>query len=272
VYAELILQTPMLELLTKVFTTAFVVIAIALAVGQFGPIIGGALAGLPIVLGPGFYFLLGRAPADFVSLTAVYSVLSICATQVFTLVYIVVGTRFSPWVAVTAAGLAWLASVNLLRLLPPNVWLGVVLFIVVTLLTRKISLRFTKDVDKVRSAESIALLLLRGGLAGLLVAVVTTGASQLGTQWSGLLMAYPIGFTVIYVTIQRQYGTDITMSTLRSTLLGTASLVGFCASVALTAPHFTALVAFLISLLVSVLVTALLIAHNQIQSRNLRAS
>src|SRR5690625_7440058 len=111
----------MLELLTKVFTTAFVVIAIALAVGQFGPIIGGALAGLPIVLGPGFYFLLGRAAAGFVSETAVYSVLSICATRMFTLAYIVVGARLFRWIAVRAAGLAGFVSANSLGMLHVNV-------------------------------------------------------------------------------------------------------------------------------------------------------
>ncbi len=264
---DIFIATPLVELLFRAGTTAFVVIAIALAVGQFGPIIGGALAGLPIVLGPGFYFLLGRASADFVSETAVYSVLSICATQMFTLAYIVVGSRLSPWVAVSAAGLAWFISANILRLLPANVWLGVGLFVVLTVVARWVAHRFRREVAKAKSAESIALLLLRGALAGILVAVVTAAASQLGTQWSGLLMAFPIGFTVIYVTIHRQYGRDIAISTLTSTLLGTASLVGFCGSIALTATRYSAGTAFLISLVISVLVTIGLIVRNQLKPK-----
>lgn len=245
------------------FTTGLVVIAVALAVGRFGPLVGGALAGLPIVLGPGFYFLLGRASAEFAAEAAAYSVLSLCATQVFTVTYIAAASRASPWLAVSAATLSWFASVNLLRFLPPDPWLGLGLFVVLTVLARRMAQRFQRAATKARRGESLALLLLRGGLAGMLVAGVTAAAGRLGTEWSGLLMAYPIGYTVISVTIHRQFGRDIAITTLTSTLLGTGSLAVFCASLALALRSMQPYSAFALALAASFAVTTALVRFNR---------
>ncbi|EJC60766.1 inner membrane protein YccA [Alcaligenes faecalis subsp. faecalis NCIB 8687] len=47
-----------------------IVFLVSWSVGVFGPLIGGALAGLPMVLGPGFYFLSQQFPADYVQQAA----------------------------------------------------------------------------------------------------------------------------------------------------------------------------------------------------------
>ena len=99
------------------------------------------------------------------------------------------------------------------------------------------------------------MLLLRGGLAGLLVALVTAGAGRLGAEWSGLLLGFPIGFTAISVTLHERLGRDAVIATLHSALLGTASLVGFCATLALTLPRLAPHLALLAALTVSFGVT-----------------
>lgn len=244
-------------------TTSFIVIAVALAVGRFGPLIGGAIAGLPIVLGPGFYFLLARAPTDFVSEAAAYSVLSLCATQIFTFAYIATAASRSPLVAIAVATCSWFISVSVLRFLPPDPWLGIALFILLTAAARKGAAHFQREAVKIKRSEGLALLLLRGGLAGVLVAVVTAAANHLGTDWSGLLLAYPIGYTVIAVTIHRQYGSSILIATLTSTLLGTASLAAFCASLSLALRILTPYAAFSAALAISFAVTTGLVIFNR---------
>src|SRR5690606_18972202 len=91
-----LLDLPVVPLLIRMAATAFVVIGVAVAVGRLGPIVGGALAGLPIVLGPGFLFLAMQAPPDFAASAAAYSLLSLCATQLFLLAYIVAARRAGP--------------------------------------------------------------------------------------------------------------------------------------------------------------------------------
>lgn len=254
--------SPAPELAFRMVTTSFIVIAVALAVGRFGPLIGGAIAGLPIVLGPGFYFLLAKAPANFVSEAATYSVLSLCATQVFTLAYIATATNRSPLIAIAVATTSWFISVAVLRLLPPDPWLGVLLFILFTTSARKGAAYFHRETVRKKRTESLTLLLLRGGLAGILVAVVTAAANRLGPDWSGLLLAYPIGYTVIAVTIHRQFGNNILIATLTSTLLGTASLAAFCASLALALRISPPYVAFTAALAISFAVTTGLVIFN----------
>src|SRR5690606_27927753 len=83
-------------LFIRMFATAIVVMSVTWSVGKFGPVIGGALAGLPIVLGPGLYFLVQQSPPAFVSETAAYALVSLCATQLFLLAYIATANRHRP--------------------------------------------------------------------------------------------------------------------------------------------------------------------------------
>lgn len=265
----LLTSTPAAELVFRMAATTLVVIIVAMAVGRFGPLVGGALAGLPIVLGPGFYFLLDRAPLEFNISAAAYSILSLCATQVFTLVYIAAASRLSALISILMATLSWFISIFVLRLLPPDPVAGAVLFVLITSMSRYGAKRFHRNATKVRRGESFALLLARAGLAGILVAVVTATASQLGSQWSGILLAYPVGYTVIAVTIQRQYGRNVVIATLTSTLLGTGSLAAFCFSLALTLRVLPGHGAFAAALLTSLTVTTALVYLNHRRSQKL---
>ncbi len=258
-------QVPPAELLTRMGATAFVVVAVALAVSHFGPIIGGALAGLPIILGPGFFFLITRTSSSFVANAAAYSVFALCATQIFLLTYIVTAKRAPPVLSLCAAIGAWLAAAIPFQFLPPDPLIGLILFFGLTRGARCISNRFYFDAPKGRRNERLALLLLRGGLAGLLVAIVTAGASGMGPEWSGIFLSFPIGYTVIAVTIHEQLGRGSAITTLRSALLGTTSLVGFCATLSLTVEVMPAQGAFVMAILVSLSITLGLIAQSQQQ-------
>lgn len=258
-------QTSAAELAARMAATALVVILVASAVRRFGPVVGGALAGLPIVLGPGFYFLLERASPAFVAEAATYSVLALCATQAFLLAYVIAATRASPMVSLCAAAAGWAAIVLSLRLLPSDPLLGTVVYIVLTLCARWLSARVVTDATNSDRREGLGLLLLRGCLAGLLVAIVTAGANSFGPEWSGLLLGFPIGFTVISVTIHEQLGRASAIATLHSALLGTASLTGFCAALALAAPNLSPDVAFVTALATSCIITLGLLLRAQVR-------
>lgn len=256
-------QIPAAELLIRMGATAIVVVTVALAVSQFGPIIGGALAGLPIILGPGFFFLIARTSPSFVANAAAYSVYALCATQVFLLIYIMTARRAPPILSLSAAIGAWLAVATPLQLLPPDPLLGMILFFGLTWAARYISHQFYIDVKKGKRNERLALLLLRGGLAGLLVAIATAGASGMGPEWSGILLSFPIGYTVIAVAVHEQLGRASAIATLHSALLGTISLVGFCVALSLAVKIIPAQEAFVIAIFVSLAITLGLIATSR---------
>lgn len=260
---SLIPEISVVQLLTRMTATAFVVIAIATAVGRFGAVIGGALAGLPMVLGPGFFFLMLQASPDFVSEAAAYSLLSLCAAQVLLLAYIAAADRAGPLPALLTALGAWAAAAVLLQLFPPQPLAGLALFAVVTLAARKLGAAFVRPAQTSARADRFGLLLLRGLLAGLLVAFVTAGASKLGATGSGLLLGFPIGYTVLSITIHEQFGAETAAATLHSALLGTISLAGFCATLALAMPVLSPASAFLLALAVSVAITVGLVLRSR---------
>lgn len=254
------------ELAVRIAATALVVILVALAVGWLGPVVGGTLAGLPIVIGPGFAFLLMRAPLPFVAEAAAYTVLALCATQIFALAYIVAASRTGPLPALAAATLGWAIAALAVRPLPPDPLLGLALFLAATLAARRIGGRFRLAVGPHVRLDEPWLLLVRGGLAGLLVAGVTVAAAALGAAWSGILLAFPIGLTVIAVTIHERLGRAAVIAILHSTMLGVASLAVFSACLAVLLSRLAALPSLLLALGLSLVTTLALTTRSLRQS------
>ncbi|OZI42949.1 hypothetical protein [Bordetella genomosp. 4] len=258
-HSSLLSDLSLVQLLIRMAATAFVVIGVAMAVGRLGPVVGGALAGLPIVLGPGFFFLVMQAPPGFISHAAIYSLFSLCATQIFLLAYIGAADRARPLVSLLGALAAWGAATALFRLFPPQALVGIALFTVVTAVTRKLGAAFVRGTIKRARADNLGLLLLRGILAGLLVAGVTAAANQLGATASGLLLAFPIGYTVLSITIHEQFGAQAAAATLHSAIFGTISLAGFCAVLAIAILYVPEGWAFVLAVTVSLAITIALI-------------
>lgn len=246
---------PMEALASRMLATAFVVMAVFWAVSAFGPIVGGALAGLPVILGPGFYFLARQAPASFVAQAASNALLSLCATQLFLLSYIVMAGRTPPRVCLACAIGAWLLAALLLQLLPAQPIPSVFMFIVATGICWVIGRRFVMPEASTRGSAGLGLLAARGVLAGTLVAVVTSASQLLGSTVAGVLLAFPIGYTVVAVTVHQRIGVVSVVAMLHSALLGTASLAGFCAVLANAIEHLPAHAAFGVAMVTSMSIT-----------------
>lgn len=248
-----------LALLVRMGATALVVVLVSWSVGAFGPLVGGALAGLPMVLGPGFYFLATQFSADFIHQAASYALYSLCATQLFVLAYILAARSLSPWRTLGCAVLVWLAAAALWSFLPAQPWLGLAVFVLLTIVCLRVARKVALETSTAKGKAGWGLLLLRGALAGVLVACVTTASQWLGASASGLLLAFPIGYTVVAVTIHQKLGAGSLIATLRSTLLGTASLAGFCSVLAFSVLHLPWAWALLLAAGVSMLITVMLV-------------
>lgn len=212
----------------RMFATAAIVIAVSWSVGAFGPWIGGALAGLPMVLGPAFFFLIQQASASFVATSASYTLHTLSATQFFLLAYIFAARRLRPLLALCCAFLAWVGIALLCRQLPPWPLLGASLFVLVTWGAVRLSKPLVAERASSAGKASWPILFFRGALAGILVAVVTTSASWLGAASAGILLAYPIAYTVIATTVHERFGVSSVIATLHSGLTGCGSLAVFC--------------------------------------------
>ena len=141
----------------------------------------------------------------------------------------------------------------------PHPLLGIALFALMTLLCWQLSRRFILPAVPGKGRGGIGLLLARGLLAGTLVAAVTTASAWLGSAGAGLLLAYPIGYSVVSVTLHQTLGTAGAIATLRSALLGTGSLAGFCLVQALAVSHWTPPAALAAALATSMAITLSLV-------------
>ena len=244
------------ELLIRMVGTAVVVIVITWAVGALGPVIGGALAGFPITLGPGFFFLAIQETPEFFIHAASFALLALCATQVFLLIYMMAARRFGVVVSIASALAAWFVLVLGFAALSVPALVGGMAFVVTTLTCRVWGKKYLLPLTTVKRKSRPVLLILRGVVAGVLVAVVTSLSELLGSYISGVLLASPIGYTVMAITIHQEFGDRIVIQTLHAMMIGTVSLGVFCFSLAIGGQYTGQMVAFLIGLVAATGTTA----------------
>ncbi|MDX5401024.1 MAG: hypothetical protein LPK02_01450 [Rhodobacterales bacterium] len=243
------------EFAIRMAGTALVVIAVSWIAVRLGPRIGGVVVGLPIVLAPGLGFMLLDQPASFVADAAAGALYSLAATQTFLLVFVILSRRAGPFVSVAGGALAWLILALPLGAVPHPPLPGAVLFVAVTLMARRIGRRWVAGEQARATGTNWGLLILRGLLAGLLVGSVTLASSLLGAGFSGALMAFPIGFTVIAISLHLDHGGSFAGQTAYAGLTGLGSLATFCLSLALLLEKLAAGPAFVLALAASVAAT-----------------
>lgn len=254
-----------LELFVRVASTTCIVVALALVVERLGPAIGGALAGLPIILGPGLFFIAQDHDAAFTAATAAASVLSLCATEAFLLAYLMAAaTRHRPVVALMFGTFGWFCVAYMLSPLRPGAAVALLLFAGFATVARLIGRRFVLATGVRRAPGDFMLLLVRGLLAGGLVAVATLAADVIGSVWSGFILTYPIGFSVVAVTLHQRLGAATVVAMMRAGMVGIASLAAFSFTLSLAIVRVDSLPAFILALGASVALTSLLlrVAHH----------
>ncbi|MCF6370821.1 hypothetical protein [Rhizobium halophilum] len=253
------------DFLVRISSTAIVVVLITGIAARLGPRIGGVLIGLPIVLAPGFFFMLRDQPLDFVGSSASGALYSLAATQIFLIAFIVASTRLGAVPALSCAILIWCALAVPFAFLPHYPLAGSGLFALVTILAREVGRRFVDPGRLPPSPTRWSLLILRGLAAGALVGCVTLAASRLGASLSGTILAFPIGFCVILLSLRLDQGVRMASQTAHAGLLGVLGLACFCLVLAAATRFIGPWPAFVAALLSSVAVTAVLTVRAQSQ-------
>ncbi|SDL20415.1 hypothetical protein SAMN05192555_10372 [Franzmannia pantelleriensis] len=238
-------------LAAKLVATAVVVIGVSIAVGKLGPRLGGIIAGMPIVLGPGYFFMLQEQSPAFIREAALSTLHALVATLVFTICFVVSAKRMGARASLTLAALCWIPSVLLFLQLPGGVTMAVLMYALVLLLAESVKRYLRLTPPRVVAASGWFDLVLRGVLAGVLVSVATTVAASAGPLLSGILVGFPIGLLTIGWTLHQRYGVEVARATVSMAQQGMLSLVAFGLVTALLAGSVPPLVTFLLALLAS---------------------
>ncbi|WP_274427036.1 hypothetical protein [Chelativorans sp. YIM 93263] len=255
------------EFAVRAVATASIVIFIAWAAVRLGPAIGGILAGLPIILAPGFYFLLHDHTPEFAARAATGSLFSLSATQVFLAAY-GASARKGPLAAILFSLLAWSVVALPLSRIPHFPVVGALLFTAVTFGLHSFGRRFLDPAQPKTAGTRWSLLILRGVAAGLLVGIVTLFAPILGSSVSGLLLAFPIGFSVVALSLHLDHGGAVAGRTTHAGLVGVSSLAVFTFVLAITLRELSPAAAFAVALCASLVATALMTGMARHRQRN----
>ncbi len=262
----------LIALFAKLVATAAVVIGVSLAVGRLGPRLGGIIAGTPIILGPGYFFMLQEQSPAFIQTAALSTLHALVATLLFTISFVVTAGRLSALASLGIATLCWVPAALLFARVPGGVGVAVLMYLAMLLVAEGVrrALRLRQPVIVARSGWFD--LLLRGLLAGLLVSVATTLAVTSGPLLSGMLVGFPVGLFTIGLTLHERYGPDVARATVSMAQKGMLSLVAFGVVTATLVGHLPPMAVFLLSLLASMSVSATLFMISQRQFRRAHAS
>ncbi|MYL23080.1 hypothetical protein GLV89_04645 [Halomonas alkaliantarctica] len=259
------------HMLIKLLATATIVILVALAVGRLGPKLGGILAGTPVILGPGYFFMLREQSIEFVQNAVLATLHALVATLLFTVCFVLTAGRLSAWQSLLLASLLWVPFALVFTQLPGGLLWAIAVYVAVLVMAEGVNrwLRLTQPVV-VASAGWLDLVG-RGVLAGAVVSVATTLAARSGPALSGVLLGFPAGILTIAWALHERYGAEVARMTVSMTQRGMLSLIAFCSVSYLGVTYWPGMLVFALSLAASMLTSFALFMFSLWRARALLA-
>src|SRR4029077_13512962 len=183
-----------------------IVVAASVVVERSGPFIGSLIAALPTAGGAAMIILALEHTPQFISQSAVGSLIANAACALFALSYAALAQRQSVWVSLGGAFLVWLGTVFLLRLFDWNatgaVILNVVVYPIAILAAR--SFRVAGAVKRVEvSGVDLAW---RAAVVTFCVMVVTAASSSIGSYFSGTFAFFPVAMGSFFIILHPRIG------------------------------------------------------------------
>lgn len=224
----------------------------SLAARRFGHAVGGALAGMPMIIGPLLGLLLLDHSAEQVRAIALGTLVCLPATLVNIVTFARCGFRHRwPVCLAAATGAYLLLGSALLALDLPPLWVCALAFVApgvgVGAIPRQLLVAAPVPLPGVELAWRV--------LAAVTVAAaVILGAGVLPAAASGLLLAIPIAGSVLPCFTLPRHGAAATAALLQGFAWGQHGCVGFVATLYLALPHLGKLAAFSLALATSLAV------------------
>jgi uncharacterized membrane protein (GlpM family) len=224
--------------------------------------------------GPGFFFIALYESPEFIARGALFAFAATGPVLIFMAVYARLAQRFGFSVCVLIAAAAWWLPMLLViageRYLNLMLAFDIVLagILLSQLLYRRINLHRPPSVR-----SSWRMLLLRAGVAGLVVASVASISRLIGPAWSGLLLGFPTVVAVSSWVMHQRYGGAFTAAVLTSGQRSLMTYAGFCLALYLLSGTLAPVAAVLTAFALACLIASLLacwIWYTQLRQRHLK--
>ena len=196
----------LIGLLLKIAMTATIVVGASVVVERSGPFIGSLIAALPTAGGAAMIILALEHTPQFISQSAVGSLIANAACALFALCYAALAQRQSLWVSVGGAFLVWLGTVFLLRLFDWNAT-GAVILNAVVYPVAILAARSFRVAGAVRRVElSGGDLAWRAAVVTFCVMAVTAASSSIGSYFSGVFAFFPVAMGSFFIILHPRIG------------------------------------------------------------------
>ena len=216
------------SLLWKTMTTAAIVIMTGRLARHAGPVLTGVLIALPVNAGPGLFFVSLAVDKDFVVQSVLYSMAGAGAVLIY-LTMFVQFARLGNFYAALVLGLAcWTIAAWVIAALSLDLMTAlscVIAGAIVAVLFNR------KPAGVLKAAKGVAAwryLLVRGVVAGILIAVLATFAEDIGPVIAGLLLSFPTTLSTTGWMLSGHYGLDFVAATYAAARKALSLYVSFC--------------------------------------------
>lgn len=190
----------------KIAMTASIVVAASVVVERSGPFIGSLIAALPTAGGAAMIILALEHSAQFISQSAVGSLIANAACALFALSYAALAQKHGLRLSLGGAFLVWLCTVFLLRLVDWSATGAVILNAVIYPLAILAARRYRIPGAAKRVEVTGADLAWRAGVVTLCVIVVTAASNPIGSYFSGVFAFFPVAMGSFFIILHPRIG------------------------------------------------------------------
>jgi uncharacterized membrane protein (GlpM family) len=196
----------LVDLALKMALTAFIVVVISITVERSGPFIGALIAALPTAAGAAYIILAFEHPPAFIAASAVGSAAATTAVSVFALAYTVLAQRHGVALSVSVAIIVFFVAAAALRAVAWTPLTAFVLDVAVFGVTVPLSWRYRTSGPPAKFIRSRWDISVRALSAAIVVVVVTTISTSIGSFASGMFAVFPIVMACTAVILQLRVG------------------------------------------------------------------
>jgi len=243
-----------LPALSKVLTTALLVISASTLAEKLGPFWGAVVASLPVSVGPAYVFLAMQHSNDFVAASALSSCAANAATGIFLTVFGTQARNAPFWRSLALAVGAWLVASAVIQQLSWTPAMGVLLNLAVygigfrLLKTTEATAIRSRGVTRSRWFE----LLVRAIAVASFVATIIVISSIIGPTATGVAAVFPVSLISLIIILYPRAGAPASVLLAANSLRAMLGYSIMFVVLHLAVPLWGTAVALVMALLVSV--------------------
>ena len=217
-----------LSLLWKIMATAGIVVVTGRLARSAGPVLTSVLVALPVNAAPGMFFVALALDVDFVTEGVLYSMAGAGPVLVYLTVFVQAARLRNFYLALPIGLAGWIFAAWLIAGLQLNVVSALLCVASGVIFAMLFNRRLPGDLKTVPVAAGWRYLLIRGGVAGILIVAIATVAGDIGPVAAGLLLSFPTTMSITGWVLNGHYGLDFVAATYSSARKALSLYVLFC--------------------------------------------